>query len=148
MGSEAIRGWPGRLIDRIRFERGARATYPGLRGTVTGDTITGGFRYSLTVDVPFYTPRRVTIVFPPRHSIPLVFADGPTESPHRYDNGSLCMWHPEDTAVMRWRFENGLLDLLDTTKAHLFREAWWREHDEWLGPEVHHPDISGAKEAA
>jgi three-Cys-motif partner protein len=23
-------------------------------------------------------------------------------------------------------------------QAHLFREAWWREHDEWLGPEAPH----------
>jgi hypothetical protein len=46
---------------------------------------------------------------------------------------------------MRWRFEHGLLDLLDAISAHLFREAWWREYHEWVG---HLPDTSDTKEAA
>jgi hypothetical protein len=32
-------------------------------------------------------------------------------------------------------FEDGLLALINHIQAHLFRKAWWREHDEWLGPE-------------
>lgn len=69
---------------------------------------------------------------------PSVLVDGPTTSPHRYDDGSLCMWHPNDPSAHRWLPEDGLLDLLDATADHLFREAWWRDHDEWLGPEAPH----------
>jgi hypothetical protein len=28
--------------------------------------------------------------------------------------------------------------LLDAIAIHLFKEAWWREHREWLGPEAPH----------
>lgn len=124
------------MSDRLRFERGARVAYSGLCGRPTKRTT--GFRYSVTIDVPYYEPRNVTIIFPARCHAPTVFADGPTESPHRYQDGSLCMWHPHDPRSMQWRFDHGLLDLLDTVRAHLFREAWWREHQEWLGPEVGH----------
>lgn len=149
MGSGAARGWPGRLVDRLHFERGARAAYPALHGEVTGHAIDGGFRYSAIVEVPFYEVRTVTIIFRKRSLSPLVFVDGPSESPHRFDNGALCMWHPDDASSMRWRFKNGLLDLLDAIRAHLFREAWWREHEEWLGPEVSHdPDTPFDKEVA
>lgn len=131
-------GWPGRISDRLRFERGARAAYPDLRGGPTKRTASKGFRYTVTVPVPFHQPRAVVIIFGPGDRVPLVLADGPVRSPHRYDDGGLCMWHPKDPTSRRWRFENGLLDLLDAIAAHLFREAWWREHNEWLGPEVGH----------
>ena len=50
---------------------------------------------------------------------------------------------------MQWRFSHGLLDLLDAIRAQLFREAWWREHGEWLGPEVsHRPPTSNSTEIA
>ena len=35
-------------------------------------------------------------------------------------------------------FHDGLLVLLNYIQAHLFREAWWREKGEWLGPEAPH----------
>lgn len=140
-------GWPERIADRLRFERGARAAYPDLRGGPTKRTT--GFRYVVTVEVPFYEPRVVTIIFPPRSHTPIVLADGPPASPHRYDDGGLCMWFPGDPPAMQWRFSHGLLDLLDAIRAHLFREAWWREHNEWLGPEVGHlPAPSIMKEIA
>ena len=25
---------------------------------------------------------------------------------------------------------------------HLFKEAWWREHDEWLGEEYPHDELT------
>ena len=34
-----------------------------------------------------------------------------------------------------------LLMLLVMVEAHLFREAWWRETGEWLGPEKSHDEI-------
>jgi hypothetical protein len=49
------------------------------------------------------------------------------------------MWYPQDPDAHRWVFEDGLLVLLGLIAAHLFREAWWRETGEWLGPEAGHP---------
>ena len=139
-------GWPKRISDRLRFERGARSAYPGLRGGPTRRTT--GFRYIATIDVPYYETRTVTITFRDRSLTPNVLADGPPDSPHRYDDGPLCMWHPDDPPSMQWRFDHGLLDLLDAIRAHLFREAWWREHNEWLGPEVGHLPNPELKESA
>lgn len=71
-------------------------------------------------------------------STPRVRADGPSESPHRYPDGSLCIWYPHDSIDSRWVLEDGLAHLLGLTALHLFREAWWRDTGEWLGPEAPH----------
>jgi hypothetical protein len=90
------------------------------------------------LDVPFYEARQVEIRFEKTSShTPRIYADGP-ESPHRYKDGSLCIWHPRDPVDNRWVFEDGLLDLLVHVQAHLFREAWVRETGEWLGTEAPH----------
>ena len=75
--------------------------------------------------------------------LPEVFADGPTDSPHRYaDRGrtELCLWLPGDELERRWRVEDGLLALFGIATHHLFKEAWWRETGEWLGEEAPHDD--------
>ena len=72
----------------------------------------------------------------PRH--PVVRVEGPTQSPHRFGEDELCMWKREDPKGQRWLFDDGLAALLGLTAAHLFREAWWRETGEWLGPEAPH----------
>lgn len=129
------RGWPGDLFRRVTFERGTRAVYPTLRGRRRGL----GFRYDADVKVPLIdVVRHVTVVFADRTLVPVVFADGPRESPHRYDDGSLCMWYPDDPAAARWVFADGLLDLLDLTVNHLVREGLWRRIGEWIGPEAPH----------
>jgi hypothetical protein len=89
------------------------------------------------MDVPYYAARQVEIRFENWLRTPKVFVDGPG-SPHRYDDGSLCMWYPWDPPEQRWAFSDGLLVLLNYIQAHLFREAWWREKGEWLGPEAPH----------
>ena len=135
-------GWPATMPMRFRFERGVRSIFPDLRGRPLPRW---GFRYTLTVPVPFYGRRRLTIVFPSYSSVPFVFADGPTDSPHRYDDtGSLCLWYPKDPASRRWVFGDGLLDLVDLAVAHLFREGWWRETKDWLGDEVRHRPAEAA----
>lgn len=48
------------------------------------------------------------------------------------------MWCPWDPPEEKWVFRDGLLALLNHIQAHLFREAWWRETGEWLGPEAPH----------
>ncbi|MCY4654070.1 MAG: hypothetical protein OXC95_13010 [Dehalococcoidia bacterium] len=71
-----------------------------------------------------------------------ITADGPADSPHRYKEGELCLWYPDDPVEEKWVFEDGLLILLGMIVAHLFREAWWRETGEWLGPEVEHTQLN------
>lgn len=113
------RSWPGLKIHRIK----------------------GGRLYTLRMDVPFYEPRNVQINFRNWSRHPVVRVDGP-DSRHRFDrNGWLCMWYPTDPPEQRWLFEDGLLALLNTIQAHLFREAWWRETGEWLGPEAPHVSV-------
>jgi hypothetical protein len=61
--------------------------------------------------------------------------------PHRYaDRGRtrLCVWHPGDPVDRTWVPEDGLLVLFGMLAEHLFKEAWWREHGEWLGEEYPH----------
>jgi hypothetical protein len=128
--------WYGRDRDCILFDGPARA-FPGLR-ILKGK---GGRVYRLRLAVPYYEPRDVEIRFEDWSRVPSIFVDGPS-SPHRYDDGdSLCIWHPRDPPEQRWVFEDGLLALLNHIQAHLFREAWWRETGEWLGPEAPHSHV-------
>ena len=131
--------WYGEGPSRLRFERNTTGKFPDLRGRTNLRGPQKGRFYTLTLDVPYYDPRRIEIWFRndrPQHAE--VRADGPTSSPHRYDKHRLCMWYPDDPLQHRWVFRDGLLCLLGMTSAHLFREAWWRETTEWLGPEVAH----------
>jgi hypothetical protein len=92
--------------------------------------------------VPYYEPRNVEIRFEHWSRVPSIVIDGPS-SPHRYkaDGDSLCIWHPQDPPEQRWIFEDGLLALINHIQAHLFREAWWRETGEWLGPQAPHGPV-------
>jgi hypothetical protein len=67
-----------------------------------------------------------------------VTADGPTRSPHRYADGHLCMWYPDDGPELVWQPEEGLLALIQYVRLHLFREAYWRRYHLWPGPEAPH----------
>ncbi len=128
-----------------QFERGAVEQYPSL--TVSNRRERGKlwreYRVEIRLD-EYDVTRSVSIkVFPSAHAMPEVQVDGPGDSPHRYDNGQLCMWYPWTfDKLERWSFRDGLLHLLVIVEAHLFREAWWRETGEWLGPEQPHEQIS------
>jgi hypothetical protein len=92
--------------------------------------------------VPYYESRQVEIRFEDWRRTPRITADGPS-SPHRYKgNGgdALCIWHPNAPPEEKWEFSDGLLLLINHIQAHLFREAWWRETGEWLGPEAPHDE--------
>jgi hypothetical protein len=127
--------WYGRDLDVLRFDHSARS-FPGLtieRGR------RGGRFYRVRMAVPYYESRLVEIRFTDWARAPKVFVDGPRASPHRYSDGSLCMWYPKDPPDQKWVFDDGLLTLLNYIQAHLFREAWWREKGPpWLGPEAPH----------
>ena len=127
-----------------RFERGAKVQFPTLRVRNTRLKNRPRRIYNLRMEVPNYAvTRSVEIKLGPsrRHVAPAVTADGPESSKHRYKDGSLCMWYPYAARSERWTFEDGLLHLLVMTQAHLFREEFWRETGEWLGPEHPHEVI-------
>lgn len=122
------------FIARLNWERAAEREFPDLVGTQGHK----GYQYKVTVQVPHYELRKIRVLFSGGSDVPSVFVDGPQDSPHRFGDGSLCMWYPKDPIERRWVFEDGLLDLLGLTLAHLFREGWWRETGEWPGEEKAH----------
>jgi hypothetical protein len=132
--------WFGDDKARILFEANALKYLPGLSAETIHHGLLGrrGRRYVASLAVPHYGSRQIEILFQvDSPNLPRVTVDGPTESPHRSD-GCLCMWLPRDADSAKWVLRDGLLALLGTTTAHLFREAWWRETGEWLGPEFNH----------
>ena len=143
--------WYGNDVQRVCFERGAKRHFPTLTGVTRTSGAKAGRSYKVVIAVPYYEPRHVVILFPKRMpSIPKITADGPTDSPHRYDTRQLCIWYPGDPEEQRWVLRDGLLILLGLIALHLFREAWWRETGEWPGPEASHPpgDASPARAGA
>lgn len=139
--------WYGEDFPRIVFEREARLHFPGFSGMTVTTGHEAGRRYQLLVNVPHYEARHVQILFQRKNpSVPLVSADGPVQSKHRFPSGELCMWHPDDPVENRWIFNDGFMALVGHIATHLFREAWWRETGEWLGPEVGHSSAESARQ--
>lgn len=131
--------WLEDIPQRVALDATARRAYPDL--TFSRRQRRGGpvFVYEVTLDVPGYEPRRVRVEFrASRPTVPMVFADGPQESPHRLGKHELCIWFPGDEDDLRWVPDDGLLALLGMAGMHLFKEAFWRETGEWLGDEAPH----------
>ena len=135
---------------RARIEAGARKAYPEMRyrrcQTRTGPIHT----YEVVLEIPGYENRRVWVEFSqPFSDTPKIYADGPAgpdASPHRFaERGRtrLCVWYPGDSEERRWVPDDGLLMLFGMVANHLFKEAWWREHGEWLGEEAPHGELTG-----
>lgn len=134
--------WLEDVARRYRLVSPAKAAFPRLRYKRVQGRHGVTYMFTVTVPVPNYEARRVRIEFRPLlPSSPKVFADGPSESPHRYrheDDRSLCLWYPSDDTERRWQPDDGLLHLLGIIEAHLFKEAYWRETGEWPGDEGTH----------
>ncbi len=134
--------WLEDVARRYRLVAPAKAAIPSLRERRVQGRHAVTYVFTANIHVPNYEDRRVRIEFRPwLHSSPKVFADGPTDSPHRYryeDDHSLCLWYPSDGSDRRWEPNDGLLHLLGLIEAHLFKEAYWRETGEWLGEEGPH----------
>ncbi|HWM55525.1 MAG TPA: hypothetical protein VNO20_09075 [Solirubrobacterales bacterium] len=142
--------WYQHFPTRLRFEREARAAYPHISMREVGARKRSEVAYGLKIPVPEYEDRSIELVFPrmiARPEFTRVYADGPTESPHRYraserdkqGRSSLCIWDPDDPPELRWVPEDGLLSLIEMTRLHLFKEAYWRETGDWPGAEAPHP---------
>jgi hypothetical protein len=124
--------------------------YPGLRYRRRQRAHGPVDTYQFVRAVPGHEDRRVTVEFDCRSWwAPAVYVDGPSgfdASPHRYPSrgrSELCIWHPDDPPDRTWVPEDGLLVLFGMIAEHLFKEAWWREHHEWLGEE--YPTVSWPK---
>lgn len=103
----------------------------------------GGFALAVRLHLPDIPKQTVTIVFGPVASlVPHVYSDGPSQSPHRYPDESLCMWHPGDPIQQRWTRRDGPSALLGHIVAHLLREEWWRCTGEWPGAEAGHLPVT------
>lgn len=129
--------WFDRPVGRILFLR----ELDGVSGVRTGKSkkYPGGFTLLFTLAAHGVPTRHVTITFPRGSPTdPKVVVDGPTDSPHRYADGTLCMWYPGDPPERRWRLADGAAALVANIAAHLVREEWYRTTGEWLGEEVWH----------
>jgi len=149
MAPPRSRTWEQNYALRLRFERPAYAMYSDLHCTAVDHRKYACTAYMVSVPVAEYEPRRIEMHFrrtSAKPAVTRVYADGPTSSPHRYaphakdslQRPSLCIWYPGDSAELRWVPSDGLLSLIEMTRLHLFKEAYWRETGEWLGGEVPH----------
>ena len=129
--------WYGNERDLALFEWGLRKAYPSSRRRITSK----GLTYRVSVPVTGFPDRTAFILFPKGYTPESVQVrvDGPDDSPHRYPgSNTLCIWYPQDPPDRRWVKRDGLVALLDLISLHLFKEAWWRATDEWLGEEAPH----------
>lgn len=135
--------WFSTFKERLAFELGGKAEFPGLRSSVHRSHTGYAYTIEVEVEVPGYGTRNLRIVFNRRHFFwPAVFADGPTDSKHRYGDGSLCMWYPDDGPAQQWIRSDGLSALIGYAIRHLFYEGWWRETGHWIGPEAPHGPVT------
>lgn len=150
------------MVDTVWFlDAGVRQVFEQLSGvrhaffSSTISVIGVEFVYVITlvIAVPAIGSRAVRIAFTgDRPGDPVVTVMEPLADPadrcwslHRYDDGSLCMWKPDDPPTKRWVHVDGLAALLAYIRTHLVREAWWRETGEWAGEEAPHPQRAEAR---
>lgn len=132
--------WFGDERALVIFERGCRSAYPDFKRS--RQIQSEGLSYNGVTLVTGYESRRVRLLFPKGFTPESVriSVDGPIDSPHRYAGNTLCIWYPRDNPERKWVHDDGLITLLDLVSLHLFKEAYWRETDRWLGDEVPHAE--------
>ncbi len=136
--------WYTRPAARLAFQRHIVSAGLPARVVRAPKDLPGGFALAVDIQHPDLPAQTVTIAFGPGFpEIPRVSSDGPAQSPHRYGDGSLCMWYPGDPPEQRWdRRRDGPVGLVGLILAHLMREEWWRLTGEWAGPEAEHAPIA------
>jgi hypothetical protein len=124
-------------VGRITFLR-ELGNLAGIR-QMKNSAYPGGFSVAFTLNPLGVPTRHVFITFSRRSPTdPKVIVDGPDDSPHRYSDGTLCMWYPSDSPERRWTLSEGAGALVANITAHLIREEWYRSTGEWIGEEVPH----------
>lgn len=113
------------------------------------------------IDVQGRTERvAVTVVFRPTRwypgelrlldgrNFPSVYAGQMDEAPHRFADGSLCLYYPRDPVQRRWTTQRGLRTLLSLAADHLFFEDVYRDTGEWIAPQAEHGFLAERGRAA
>lgn len=96
------------------------------------------FAWRVPVTVPVYDEEYVLrIELDERHAVRVTAEGWRGPMRHTFGANRLCMWYPKDPLDRQWNRGDGLLKLVDTAVAHLFKELYFRETGEWLGEEVH-----------
>lgn len=130
--------WRGHRFKLMAIE----ASIPPEHPPVSRHRINDAVIYNCDVEI-FGQSRRLAIIFPgpSRFASPIVMADGPTKSRHRYRWSrptSLCMWHPSAGLAHRWNPRTGLHGLIGHAVAHLHEEAVSRATgNRWYSLEHH-----------
>lgn len=128
--------WFDDVVQRLKFEREARRQRRPFESRIAGRPRRA--RYQFPIDVPAYDDRRiVTVTFKSVRSpaFPTVHIDGPVCLRHRWEDGSLCMWHDTDPPEGRWTLEDGLAGLMNHAAEHAWCEAECRAGRPWPKPE-------------
>jgi len=145
---DARRWWEQSPLELVALMKGMAEAYP--------DHVLGSVGRALLVRVEvdldtMHRTRRLVLIFPnnPSHRRPIVMADGPTRSRHRFTWArptSLCLYYARDEAQLRWVSADGVVSLIDLSRLHLIKEAWWRATGEWTGYEKHRRPPSGTEQ--
>jgi hypothetical protein len=141
--------WYTRAAPRILFQH--RLTGCGLRTWAVPPPrrYRSGYALQVLLHVEDLPEQMITIVFSRTSpDMPRVYTSGSDPSPHRYRDGSLCMWFPGDPPEQRWSRSHGPVALMGHVVAHLIREEWWRKTGEWPGPEAPHDQNEVLRSAA
>jgi len=92
----------------------------------------------IEVEIRFYAAPPYPTYGLPAQDYPRVFAKPGASSKHRHPDGSLCLWAPWDPPERRWTCDDGLLELIELTRQHLFLENYWRRYRRWLLQDAPH----------
>lgn len=140
--------WEQRPLELGALVRGMDEAYPDFTMGQIGRALV--FRGEVELDSLSKTRRLVVIVHgPPSRVRPIVMADGPTRSRHRFywaRPSSLCLYYGPDHEDLKWTLNDGLVTLIDLARVHLIKEAWWRVTGEWDGYEVHNRSPAGTEQ--
>lgn len=139
--------WFDRPAHRLRLVAELRGAGTGVQVVRPSQDRRGGFAVRVVLTPAGVSAQEVTIEFPPdSRDVPHIWVPGPT-SPHRYADGTLCIWYPDDPPEQRWTWRDGGVALAGHICAHLIREAWWRQTGEWAGEEAPHGTPGGSSAA-
>lgn len=136
--------WFDRPAHRLRLVAELRAVGTAVAVVRPDRNRRGGFAVRVVLTPAGLDSHPVTIEFSSNGpDTPWIYVPGP-DSPHRYSDGSLCMWYPNDPPERRWTWYDGGAALAGHICAHLIRESWWRQTGEWVGEEAAHDETLSA----
>jgi hypothetical protein len=129
------------LAERLKrlsdLERGLGDHYASER--VSTNIWLEAFAWRVSVVVPVYDEHYVLrIELEERRDVRVTAEGWVGDMKHTFGANQLCMWYPKDPPNRQWNRVDGLLRLVDTAVAHLFKELYNRETGEWLGEEAPH----------